>query len=111
VLENAEYTLRAQSLPETAAVVNAVAKEKNGIGYGGAAFAKGIKVIRVKKDAQSPGVSPDEAHVRDGSYPLSRPLLFSLHDEPAGDIGMFVDWVLSPAGQAVVNKVGYFSVT
>ncbi|MBN2572924.1 MAG: phosphate ABC transporter substrate-binding protein, partial [Deltaproteobacteria bacterium] len=36
VLKNADYTPRAQSMPGTAAVVNAVAKEKNGIGYGGA---------------------------------------------------------------------------
>jgi phosphate transport system substrate-binding protein len=110
VLKNADYTVRAQSMPGTAAVVNAVAKEKNGIGYGGAAYAKGIKVIKVKKDAQSPGVAPDEARVLDGSYPLSRPLFFYLRNKPAGDIGKFVDWVLAPAGQAVVNKVGYFPV-
>ena len=34
VLQNADYTPRAQSMPGTAAVVNAVAKEKFGIGYG-----------------------------------------------------------------------------
>ena len=42
---------RAQAMPGTAAVVNAVVKEKFGIGYGGAAYAKGIKVLKVKKDA------------------------------------------------------------
>jgi len=110
VLKNADYTSRAQSMPGTAAVVDAVAKEKNAIGYGGAAYAKGIKILKVKKDAQSPGVSPDEAHVKDGSYPLSRPLYFYLRNKPSGDIGKFVDWVLSPAGQAIVNKVGYFPV-
>ncbi len=110
VLNNADYTVRAQSMPGTAAVVNAVAKEKNGIGYGGAAYAKGIKIIKVKKDASSPGVTPDLAHVKDGSYPLSRPLFFYLRNKPAGDIGAYVDWVLSPAGQAIVTKVGYFPV-
>ena len=49
VLKNADYTQRAQSMPGTAAVVNAVAKEKNSIGYGGAAYAKGIKVLPIKK--------------------------------------------------------------
>jgi phosphate transport system substrate-binding protein len=110
VLKNADYTARAQSMPGTAAVVDAVAKEKNAIGYGGAAYAKGIKILKVKKDAQSPGISPDEAHVKDGSYPLSRPLYFYLRNKPAGDIGKLVDWVLSPAGQAIVTKVGYFPV-
>ncbi len=50
VLENADYTPRAQNMPGTAAVVNAVVKEKFGIGYGGAAYAKGIKVLKIKKD-------------------------------------------------------------
>ena len=110
VLKNADYTPRAQGMPGTAAVVNAVAKEKHGIGYGGAAYAKGIKIVKVKKDAQSPGVLPDEARVKDGSYPLSRPLYFYLRNKPSGDIGKLVDWVLSPPGQAVVHKVGYFPV-
>jgi phosphate transport system substrate-binding protein len=110
VLKNADYTARAQSMPGTAAVVNAVSKEKNGIGYGGAAYAKGIHVLLVKKDAGSPGVTPDLAHVQDGTYPLARPLFFYLRNKPAGEIKAFVDWVLSPEGQAIVSKVGYFPV-
>jgi phosphate transport system substrate-binding protein len=110
VLKNADYTSRAQSMPGTAAVVNAVGKEKHSIGYGGAAYAKGIKVIKVKKDAQSPGVLPEEVRVKDGSYPLSRPLYFYLRNKPSGDIGKFVDWVLSKEGQGIVSKVGYFPV-
>ena len=49
VLENADFTPRAQNMPGTAAVVNAVTKEKFAIGYGGAAYAKGIKVVKIKK--------------------------------------------------------------
>jgi phosphate transport system substrate-binding protein len=110
VLKNADYTSRAQSMPGTAAVVNAVAKEKNSIGYGGAAYAKGIHVLPVKKDGASPAIAPDLAHVQDGSYPLARPLFFYLRNKPSGEIRGFVDWVLSKEGQAVVQKVGYFPV-
>ena len=62
VLENADFTPRAQTLPGTAAVVNAVTKEKFGIGYGGAAYAKGIKILKVKKDAASPAIVPERGH-------------------------------------------------
>jgi phosphate transport system substrate-binding protein len=110
VLKNADYAQRAQSMPGTAAVVNAVSKEKNGIGYGGAAYAKGIRVLSIKKDAESPGVEPNLAHVQDGSYPLSRPLFFYLRNKASGDIKAFIDWVLSAEGQEVVTKVGYFPV-
>jgi phosphate transport system substrate-binding protein len=110
VLKNADYTQRAQSMPGTAAVVNAVAKEKHSIGYGGAAYAKGIKVLPIKKDDASPAVSPDLSHVQDGSYPLSRPLFFYTRNKPAGEIKAFLDWVLSPEGQEIVTKVGYFPI-
>lgn len=110
VLGNADYTPRAQTMPGTAAVVNAVTKEKNGIGYGGAAYAKGIKILKVKKDAGSAGVLPDAANVKDGSYALSRPLFFYVRNKPAGDTKSFIDWVLSPDGQGIANKVGYFPV-
>ena len=110
VLGNADYTPRAQAMPGTAAVVNAVSKEGFSIGYGGAAYAKGIKVIKVKKDATTAGVAPSDATVKNGTYPLSRPLFFYLRGKAAGDIKSFVDWVLSAEGQAVVLKVGYFPV-
>jgi len=110
VLKNADYTTRAQSMPGTAAVVNAVSKEKNAIGYGGAAYAKGIRIIPVKKDAASPAVAPDLAHVQDGSYPLARPLFFYLRNKPAGELKSFIDWVLSKDGQEIVSKVGYFPI-
>ena len=110
VLKNADYAQRAQSMPGTAAVVNAVSKEKNGIGYGGAAYAKGIKVVPIKKDGSSAAITPDLAHVQDGSYPLSRPLFFYTRNQPAGEIKTFIDWVLSKEGQDIVTKVGYFPV-
>jgi phosphate transport system substrate-binding protein len=110
VLQNADFTPRAQNMPGTAAVVNAVGKEKLSIGYGGAAYSKGIKILKVKKDAGSPAVAPDKAAVLDGTYALSRPLFFYLRNKAAGDVKSFVDWVLGAEGQGVVDKVGYFPI-
>ena len=45
-----------------------------------------------------------------GTYPLARPLFFYLRAKPAGDIKAFIDWVLSPEGQGIVEKVGYYPV-
>lgn len=74
VLGGADYSPRAQTLPGTAAVVNSVSKEKLGIGYGGAAYAKNLKILKVKKDAGAPAIAPTKDTVHDGTYPLSRPL-------------------------------------
>ena len=45
---------RVQTLPGTAAVVNAVAHDQNGIGYGGAAYAKGVKECRGAEGRREP---------------------------------------------------------
>ncbi len=108
--EGGDFSPRAQTLPGTAAVVNAVARDKTAIGYGGAAYAKGIKVLRIKKDAGSPAIAPNAATVKDGSYALARNLFFYVRNKPTGEIKEFIDWVLSAQGQAVVVKVGYFPI-
>jgi phosphate transport system substrate-binding protein len=95
-------------MPGTAAVVNAVAKDRRGIGYGGAAYAKGVKEIAVKKDASTPGVKPNAQSIKNGTYPISRYLYMYLRNRPTGETKEFIDWVLSPEGQAIAVKVGYF---
>jgi phosphate transport system substrate-binding protein len=108
LLKNGDYAAAAQTLPGTAAVVNAVAREKNGIGYGGAAYGKGIKELKVKVGGQE--VSPTLAEVQSGRYPLSRNLYFYMRQAPSGDVKTLVEWVLSPEGQKIADKVGYFPV-
>jgi phosphate transport system substrate-binding protein len=107
-MKNADYTSSMQSLPGTAAVVNAVAKDKFGIGYGGAAYAKGVKEVAIKTAQGS--FRPTTETVKSGQYPLSRDLYWYLRGKPSGEIKKMIDWVLSPEGQEVVKKVGYFTV-
>ena len=110
VLMGKDFAPAMQSLPGTAAVVNAVGKDKNGIGFGGAAYGKGIKFAKIKKDAGSPAVAPSPETVKDGSYPVTRYLYMYLKSRPTGALKEYIDWTLSPEGQAVVTEVGYFPV-
>jgi len=108
ILKGKDFSPRTQTLPGTAAVVNAVAKDANGIGYGGAAYAKGVRDVALSFGAGKPSVLPTGATVADGSYPLSRYLYFYVRNKPAGDLKLFTDWVVSAEGQALATKVGYF---
>lgn len=110
VLEGEDYTSTVQSLPGTAAVVNAVAKDKFGIGYGGAAYAKGIKLLGVKKDASGIAYEPTEENIKTGNYPISRYLFMYTRSKPTGALKEYIDWILSKEGQEIVTKVGYFPV-
>jgi len=106
----ADYAASCQTLPGTAAVVNAVKKDKYGIGYGGAAYAAGVKHCMVKKDASSPAYLPTAENVAKDLYPITRYLYMYMRNRPTGDLKKFVDWILSPEGQKVVTGVGYFPV-
>lgn len=108
VLENADYYPTTQTLPGTAAVINAVAKDFRGIGYGGIAYLKNVKPIRVKKTAATPGVEPSLENVQKNIYPISRFLFWYLAGQPKDQIKKLTDWVVSAEGQAVVNDVGYY---
>lgn len=110
VLGGADYTSSMQSLPGTAAVVNAVSKDKNAIGFGGAAYAKGIKFAAVKKDASSKAYLPTTDNVKSGDYPISRFLYLYTKNRPTGELKDYIDWILSAEGQSVVTQVGYFPV-
>jgi phosphate transport system substrate-binding protein len=110
VLSGKDYSPAMQSLPGTAAVVNAIAKDKLGIGYGGAAYAKGIKILKVKKDANSPAYEPTPETIKQNQYPVTRYLFMYTRAKPTGDMKDFIDWTLSDEGQSIVTKVGYFPV-
>lgn len=110
VLGGKDYTPLMQSMPGTAAVVNAVAKDKMGIGYGGAAYAKGVRFVKVKKDENSPAYEPTAENVKNGSYPISRYLYMYTCSKPTGAMKDYIDWILSDEGQSVVHNVGYFPI-
>ncbi|MEW6052103.1 MAG: phosphate ABC transporter substrate-binding protein [Candidatus Zixiibacteriota bacterium] len=110
VLKGRDFAPQTQTLPGTAAVVNAVSKDPNGIGYGGAAYAKGVKDAKLKLDAKSTAYLPTEENVKSGVYPLSRYLFWYLRNKPMGDTKKLVDFVLSEEGQKIVAEVGYYGL-
>ncbi len=113
VLKKMDYASDSQNMPGTAAVINAVSKDPNGIGYGGAAYASGVKMIFVKKDANTPGYQATEENVATGKYPISRNLYYyTAKKNYDGDVRVkeFIDYVCSKEGQDIVKAVGYFPI-
>ncbi|MBL9145162.1 MAG: phosphate ABC transporter substrate-binding protein [Verrucomicrobiaceae bacterium] len=109
VLAKQDFAASAQTMPGTAAVLQAVAKDANGIGYGGAAYGAGAKHLLIKKDAASPGVEPTEATVQSGEYPISRALFIYVNPKiETAAIADYLKWIASDEGQKVVKDVGYF---
>jgi phosphate transport system substrate-binding protein len=105
-----DYAPSCQTLPGTAAVVNAVKKDPNAIGYGGAAYAEGIEICKVKKDDNSPAYLANAETIKNNEYPITRFLYMYLRSKPTGAMKSYIDWILSPEGQKLVVEMGYFPV-
>ncbi len=108
ILNNEDFAREIQTLPGTAAIVNAVSKDPASIGYGGIAYASGIRALPIRADANSEVVQPTLETVQSGRYPLSRYLFFYTIGEPEGQSKQFIDWVLGSEGQKVCETVGYY---
>lgn len=110
VIQNQDYTNKAQSMPGTGSIVNAIAREKYSIGYGGIAYAKGVKTLQIKKDPKSSSYLPTEENIKKNIYPISRFLYMYTCEYEDPEVKSFLDWTLSPSGQKLVKEVGYFPV-
>ncbi|HEV7243165.1 MAG TPA: PstS family phosphate ABC transporter substrate-binding protein [Thermoanaerobaculia bacterium] len=107
VLDKGDFAPQVQTLQGTAAIINAVGNDKNGIGYGGIAYAKEVRALAVQAEGAQP-VAPSEASVADGTYPLSRKLFFYYPGGAPERVTKFAQWSITPEAQALVTKVGYF---
>jgi phosphate transport system substrate-binding protein len=105
---NLEYGSKVLFLPSTEEGVSEVAKNPNAIFYPGLGYVTNqVKLLKIKKTADDPGILPSEQTVLDGTYPISRPLLFYTNGVPTGVVKSFIDYCLSTEGQQKVAEVGY----
>ncbi len=106
--KNLEYGNKVLFLPSTEEGVSQVASNPNAIFYAGLGYINNtVKTIAVKKTASDPAVKPSVATALDGTYPISRPLLYYTNGVPTGVIKAYIDYCLSAAGQQVVLDAGF----
>ncbi len=109
VLKGKDFVASAQTMPGTAAVLQAVIKDANGIGYGGAAYGQGSRALNIKATEASAAVEPTEENVLKGAYPIWRYLYVYVNPSlDKGEIEAYLTWIRSDEGQKVVKDVGYF---
>ncbi len=95
----------------SAEVVENVARTPAGLGYSGMGYkTSAVKWLRISDKKGELGIEPCVDMARIGKYPVSRKLHMYTAGEPRGEVKAFIDWVLSPAGQALVSKEGFVPV-
>lgn len=113
VLKNQNWGKSVRFMPSTSEEAREVARTAGGIAYGGVAYFKGksnIKIIPIAARKGATPVAPTEENVRNRSYPIWRYLYYYTNGKPSGETKRFVDFVLSPQGQQIVERVGYYSL-
>ncbi|TKC91864.1 PstS family phosphate ABC transporter substrate-binding protein [Polyangium fumosum] len=108
VLQKCDFAPEAQSLPGTAAVVQAVARDPAAIGYGGIARARGVKVLPLRL-ADGSVVAPDHEAATTGRYPLTRPLFVYLRAPANPEAEGFARFLVGPEAQALAEEAGFFA--
>ena len=102
VLKGAKVTPRAQLQASNGAIDQAVSKNRYAIGYIGLGYLeKSVKAVTVN------GVEASEKTALSKAYPVSRFLYMYTNGEPKGETAKYIEFVLSPAGQALVKQEGF----
>lgn len=108
VLDKGNFRLGTRDMSGSKDVVDLVSKAPGAIGYSGLAYANDtVKMLPVAKEEGMAPVSPSIDTVLDHSYPISRPLFMYTDGAPQGAIKDYLDWIVSDAGQRVLQQNGY----
>ena len=104
------YKLGSVDMHGSKDVVETVHKTPSAIGYSGLAYATDeVRMVPVSTDGGAP-VVPSVATASDRTYPIARPLFMYTAGQPAGAIKEYMDWILSAAGQKIIEEKGYAPV-
>ncbi|MDX8378347.1 MAG: hypothetical protein R8L53_10035, partial [Mariprofundales bacterium] len=79
-------------------IINHVATDKGGIGIISFAFLDG------NEGAHFLLINGQEPSVNNSNYAITRPLHLTTKGKPSVAVKKFIDWTLSPEGQAVIKK-------
>ncbi|MDO5846607.1 MAG: phosphate ABC transporter substrate-binding protein [Methanocorpusculum sp.] len=102
VLNKQDAAKTMQEFNSNGAVATAVAQTPGAIGYLSLEYlTDSLKAFTVD------GVAPSIAAVLDGTYTINRPLLMITNGEPTGLAKEFLTYILSDAGQKIIEEKGF----
>jgi len=106
VLKGGNFSTGGIVQSSTGAVRSYVAGDSNAIGY----ISTG-EVDNTVKAVTINGVAPTYDNIASGKYPVQRDFLFVTNGNPSGNAKAFIDYTLSPAGQALLKADGEIPIT
>lgn len=90
--------------------IQAVASRQGAIGYVSCGRAEAIHENMPVRSLPSGGITPTTEHIRDGTYPLSRPLQLVTRETPKGLAAEFIDFARSNVVLDLIQKHHFVSL-
>jgi phosphate transport system substrate-binding protein len=98
-------------LPSSEGIIYEVRQNLNAIGYDGLGYVPhDLKMIAIAKEQGGAYVLPSADTVNDSTYPIARDLYMYTAGQPTGAVKAYLDWIFSPAAQAIVTKLGFVPI-
>ncbi|MBI2140345.1 phosphate ABC transporter substrate-binding protein [Candidatus Woesearchaeota archaeon] len=108
VLSNKDFRLGSLDMNGSKEVVEMVGNTRTAIGYSGMGYAtQAVKMLKIAAKAGKTAYGPSVENTLNESYPIARSLQVYTIGEPTGALKKYIDWILSDAGQKILEEEGY----
>ena len=101
ILEGDEYCSEAVIEATTRSVLEYIENNEGAVGYGSIGYKGNVVYAKIE------GIEPSDKTAQNDVYPITRYLHFFTSKVPKGAVKDFIDWVLSPDGQRIVEQSGF----
>ena len=108
VMGNLDFKLGSRDMNGSKEVVELIGGTPTAIGYSGMGYATpAVKMLRIAARTGDPAFPPSVENTLNKTYPLARSLQLYTLGEPQGAVKAYIDWILSDAGQKIIEESGY----
>lgn len=98
-------------LPSSEGIIAEVRQNPNAIGYDGLGYVPhDLKMIAIAEESGGAYVLPSVATVNDKTYPIARDLYMYTNGTPEGILKQYIEWILSPEAQEIVEELGFVPI-
>lgn len=103
-----DFGVTTEYVEKNDSIVEVLKEDPHAISYVGLGWVNAdMKVLAVALGEGMPAVVPNAVSVRDGTYPVYRPLLMYTRGQPTGEVARLLRFIFSSVGQRIVEEHGF----
>ncbi|MFZ5515867.1 MAG: phosphate ABC transporter substrate-binding protein [Candidatus Zhuqueibacterota bacterium] len=103
-----DFKLGSTDLHGSKDVVELIGKTPCAIGYSGMGYTTpDVKMLKISAKTGGVAIPAEVETTLNKTYPIARPLYLYTHGVPNDATQKYINWILSDAGQLVIEQIGY----